>query len=201
MPDQVDSTKLVTEQAAQALGLPAEELIFAGIESAFPWIKFGEIIWARTVDFRPALFWVISGAEPRRLNGGDEFRALSLLLLEQAGPLPMCVSATELAEAIRKLTVEPRGYVGCQAFLDKHTPYLPSWLKRDTPAERAAFAKNCEDPELVVAEDGQTWTLRFFYFNTLGGVEQWEAAGTRDRIQSAKMTTAVRDGVFRYPMR
>src|SRR5688572_32237238 len=112
MPDA--SGNLTTQQlAAQTLQVAAENLFLGSIESEFPWLKEGGIAWARTADFRSAIFWVrTDGPEvwlnPPELKG---LPGLSFMLTSSVGDLPDGLKPIELAEAVRKLAVEPRGYV------------------------------------------------------------------------------------------
>jgi hypothetical protein len=200
MAEQTNTSQRVVDLSSEILGVPSDQLFFTGIEEAFPWLKFGEIIWARTCDFKAALFWVFTNTEPVHLNGDDALEAVANLLITHAGPLPDSVTPVELGEAVRKLTRTPRGYVGCQEFQRKHSPYIRSWLRRDTPAERDHFAKFCADPTLSLSEEDGTWSLGFFYFNPDGAVEKWELTGDAARIHAAKQNVAAKDKTFRWPL-
>jgi hypothetical protein len=201
MAEAVDSAKRVAEESSKILGVPTEDIIFGEIRSAFPWLKSGEIIWARNVDFQSVLFWVAAGAEPVRLNGPDGLKALSGLLHTHVGPLPTGLPAAQLAAAFRQLTIEPRGFVGSREFLQRQEPYLKAWLKSDSPAERRRFRELAPDPLLETSESDETWSLTFNYFNPEGGVEHWKVKGDRVNILNAAKRPAARDGTYRWPCR
>lgn len=199
MTTEVDSARRIAERSVEILGKPEEELLFAGITREFAWLKFGELIWARTEDFRAAVFWVTAGAEPVHLNGNDGLPELAKLLLVHTGPLPERIAPVQLAAAIRKLTVEPRGIVACREFLAAERPHLEDWLRADRAPDRELFARHCEDPQLSATSD-ERWSLGFDYFNPAGGVEHWQVVGDRARIESARKSVALKAGTFAWPM-
>ncbi len=213
-------TPSVQQLAASALEVPFEHLIVGRIESEFPWLKNGGIVWARTVDFKSALFWVRNEGPPIWLNPPElkGLPGLSVMLTTSVGELPGEVKPIPLAEAVRKLSVEPRGYVASQEFLKKHTPYLSSWLMKDTEAARKQFAAQCSDPILAKLQntdkpdtpdnakksdkpDANAWKLTFSYFNPQGGVEKWVVIGDAAHVASAKKDEALPDGTYRWPFR
>ena len=199
MPDASD--KLTTQElAAQTLQVPAEDLFFGRIESEFPWVKQGGILWARTSDFRSALFWVRPDGPDIWLNPPElkGLPGLSFMLSSNVDDLPDKLKPIELAEAVRKLAVEPRGYVASQEFLKKHKPYLVNWLPQNNAQQQKLFADQCQDPILTKGES-EKWKLSFKYFNPQGGVEQWIVEGDARHISSAKESEALPDKTFYWP--
>jgi hypothetical protein len=201
MADEAGTTS-VQQLAAHTLGVPFDHLLVGRIESEFPWLKTGGILWARTVDFKSVLFWVRDQGPPIWLNPPElkGLPGLSIMLSQNVGDLPGNIKPVELAEAVRKLAVEPRGYVASQEFLKKHTPYLAGWLKEDNQKTRNLFAQQCADPVLDKVE-GKPWKLSFAYFNPQGGVEKWVVEGDANHVASAKKSEGLADGTFRWPFR
>lgn len=201
MPNPNNTSATIRQKSAAILGVPEEKLLYQAIESQFPWIKSGEVIWSRTQSFEAAIFWGVKGQDPVLLNGKDGLASISELIISQAGKLPQSISPVDLAGAVRKLTVEPRGFVGCRQFYDKQLPYLTNWLQKDTTSERDIFLKHAADPVLSNSQEEKTWKLKFFYFNPDGGVEEWDVSGAESLIQNAKKTEALPGKSFRWPYR
>jgi len=188
--------------ASQTLDTTAEKLLYGRVESQFPWIKVGGIAWVRNPEFECGMYWIQPDQQPVWLNP-PEMRglpALSILLKSNSGDLPTSLKPIQLAEAIRRLAVEPRGYVAGKEFLEKHQPYMSAWLPEDTPEWRRRFADLCPDPRLKVDKQA-TWQLEFNYFNPQGGVEKWHAAGDAMHVAQATMSPAADNGTFRWPMK
>jgi hypothetical protein len=200
MGDEVASADRIAEDSSKALGVPVSVIHFTAIEDSFAWLKVGEIIWARTEDFKAAVYWVRQGASPKRLNGPDGLQNVSALLTSQPGPLPGCVSTIQLAEAVRKLTVEPRGFVGNRDFLARASQDMESWLIDGAAKDRELFKQHCRDPRLSPGS-GDEWILEFYYFNPEGGVESWRVSGDKKRIATARKSEALANGTFRWPFK
>jgi hypothetical protein len=191
--------QLIAHESSRELGVAEHEIRFSAIQSEFPWIKSGELIWARRVDFEAVIFWARPGYAPVMLNRGPKLESLSALLRESVGSLPGGLKPSDLAAASRKLTVEPRGYVASRQFLEKVQPYISAWTRGD-PQLRQSFASQCVDPFLQLL-DAKNWQLQFRYFNPHGGVELWQAAGDRESVRTLTESRVVPDGTFRFPVR
>ena len=199
-PAQVNTQRRILELSADILTEPPERILYARINEDFPWLKFGEFIWARSEDFRSAIFWAVPGAEPVQLNGDDALERLADVLRVQTGPLPSGLSPVELAGAVRQLTVDPRALIASRELLWELEPELEDWLKSDTKADRDHFARQCTDPKLARSSQDESWSLAFNAFNPAGGVEKWQVTGDKARLLSAAKSVAVRDGTFFWPM-
>lgn len=220
MPELDETSRLLLEQAPQALGVHPSLLRYVGIGKSYAWLRVGELIVARSVDDRAAVFWALYGYEPVHMNGPDGLARLGPFIVDQLRSPVWTLSADKLAAAIRQLTVEPRGFVGGKALLDEASQHWRFWLATDDEANRDKFKSHCAEPVLKIVEkdkktpaatkptvggagapsdDGKAWTLAFFYFTSAGAVEMWEAAGDSSNITAAKSSPVQPPGTFRFP--
>jgi hypothetical protein len=196
--DDEDYIDAVADDCERILNIPFDDLIVAVIETKYPWLKKGRIVWARTPEWTQALFWVLPDEEPMHLNGPQGLSYVSRMLVESTGPLPRGLSPTKLAETIRQLTFDPRGQVTSREFLHRVRPHIGYWLAEDDDDNRRLFEGQCEDPT-ILNENG-TWILKFRSFNTYGGVEQWIVTGTPAHIVEAQSALMYPKGTFIWPM-
>ncbi|MDC3960497.1 hypothetical protein KEG38_41975 [Polyangium jinanense] len=188
----------MADDSERLLGVPFDDLLVTVIETKFPWLHAGRVVWARTQDWKQALFWVKPDGEVRHLNGPDGLANLSRMLVESTGPLPKGLPPIKLAEATRQLTFEPRGQVASREFLQRVRPYMANWLAEDNPQSRKLFEEQCEDPALH--QQGHGWTLLFRCFNVKGGVELWTVKGDESHVAETKKTLVCPAGTFVWPM-
>ena len=195
----VNTAKRVMQLSSAILDVPLPDIHFTDISEAFPWLRQGELIWARTLKFKAAVFWARQGLEPIQLNGSQPLGILARLLVRQTGGLTKGVSAAELAEAIRCLTVEPRGYVCTPKFRAWIYPYLRFWVRGNNAEDRERLFQLCNGPVLKRSDD-EAWSLEFNYLNPKGGVESWSASGDALEIHQAESSDAVEQGTYLWPM-
>jgi hypothetical protein len=187
------------EQIEKILGAPIRRVFASVVETKFPWLRTGRVVWARTPGWKQALLWVVPEREPMQLNGPDGLSYLSEMLVDSTGPLPGGLPPLRLAETIRQLTYDPRGVVASPDYLGRLGSGITDWLKHDTPVDRRLFEEQFTEPVLQ-CHDGGSWSLEFHCFNVAGGVEQWHADGDAGRILRAARSPRVADGTFRWPM-
>lgn len=189
----------ILDDAAAALGIPADEIVAAVIDESFPWLKEGHLVWARTPNFQHAIYWIPPSGAPLRLNGSDPLPVLSKLLVANTGALPGGLTPVQLGQAVRCLTFEPRGEIATPEFLQRLGPYLQRWLRPDNAANRKLFADQCTGAVLTSPMPGR-WTLEFNCFNVRGGVELWMVEGDATAVLTAAKTEKLPKGTFFWPM-
>lgn len=196
--DDEDYIDAVADDCERILKMPFDDLVISLVETKYPWLKSGRVVWARTPEWKQALFWVLPDEKPMHLNGPRGLSYVSRMLVESTGPLPQSLPPTRLAETIRQLTYDPRGQVGSRDFLARVRSYIKNWLVDDNAASQTLFEEQCEDP--VIHTDKETWTLTFRCLNVQGGVELWTVKGTSSRIQEAVNIPIHPTGTFAWPM-
>lgn len=183
--------------AVRILDTPLEDLHYQAIESQFPWVKKGRLIWVRKPDFDCVVYWQKPDRSFIVLNGKRKLEDISDLLRANIGRLPGQLFGSELAAALRKLTVEPRGFLADRSFVEKMRPYLSSWApSKDL---EGVLISECRDAALRPGNNA--WTLEFRYINPRGGIEGWIGHGDTERVTTLDMNTVVPDGTFRFPYR
>ena len=182
--------------AGKLLGISPDVLLAGNITDGFSWVNSGRIGWVRAANSGSVVL-LLDDRGVQRLNAPDDHSALAALLVRDAGYLPTRLSPTELAEAIRRLGVDPRGFVGSPQFWEQQKAYVRLWCGGDDADLAAKFKAGCAAPELT-SDQGGTWQLKFLYFNANGGVEQWLVNGDRERFNAIK-TVKFPDRTFVFP--
>lgn len=193
------AARRIVEESARTLDTPEHQLRVSAIQSEFPWIKRGEVLWVRRVDFEALIYWVRSNQTSTVLNRGNTLDSISSLLRDNVGPLPGTLTAPALAAALRKLTVEPRGYVMTPQFFERVKPNLSDWTRGDTELALLLQSHSIEPTLRLVDQTG--WQLEFRYINPQGGIELWHASGDRDFVRTLQKSLPVAEGTFRFPVR
>ncbi len=190
----------ILEHAAQLLGVSTKDVWAEEITQKFPWLKNHQILWIMSRDRRSVVFALRDKSPLIVTNRGtNRLEALSSLIRDEAGGIHQ-LSATERAEAVRRLTEDPRGQLGSAALLQRKSPPHSAWNKSGSRDGERILRQYCVDPTLAADPANKNkWTLRFFWFNPSGGVEEWNVAGTRDAIDSAGATAVVPDGTLNWP--
>ncbi len=191
------STLLATELHTIESNLVVEE-----VTEQYPWIRGHSLYLGMSTSTvnQGATFTVArSGrAPPFALGGPSGLSNLSTLLIRERSAIPGGLDACELAEAIRRLFVAPRGLVGEPSMLDEMPiPASEVWCDGDPEEQRRSRGRMCLAP--VLHEHAGAWELRFFFWNPAGGVELWNVAGDASHIVSVREDIAAPDGSFRWP--
>ena len=193
----------------EIIGLLAEELqtserdlLVEEVTAQYPWVRRHSLYLgsSRSRTGRGATLTVArSGqAPPLALGGQSGLSALSALLVRERAAIPGGLTAGELAEAIRRLSVAPRGLVGGPETLDESLiPASESFCDGDKAEQERLRERMCQAPELQ--EHAGSWELRFFFWNPAGGVELWNVAGDASRIVSMRKDCAAPNGSFHWP--
>jgi hypothetical protein len=189
--------------ASGLLGAQPKDVFVEDISARFPWLTRYRAYWAQThEDRRNIVILVGESGTPLVTTAEAGLKVVSLVLTQERGSLPDGLSATVLAEAIRKLTVSPQGLVASRALLTSDNPSLDSWLRSEAgPPEQQlrTLRQLCIDPVLQVDSRSGSWTLTFLYFNEHGGVERWDAMGDAQGITKASQAFAAPNGTFNWP--
>jgi hypothetical protein len=191
--------RLAAAKASTLLGVGRGDLITGVVSSKFPWLREGEIVWSRTLDFKHCMFWIKDDEEPVLLNGKDRMSAISSVLVANVGSLPDNLSAETLALAVRQLGQDPRGLLGGHQLLERFDDSLEIWLKSDDAHDRQLFLDANTDPVLRSVGD-HGWELDFNFFTPKGGVEAWKVEGDHAAIQRMESTARLPDHTFFWPM-
>ena len=191
----------VLQHACNLLGTKRTDVWTEDITKSFHWVRKYRLLWVMSRDRRSVVMALLEGKPPLELTHGSRLANLSTLLKEERGKLSLALKPVDLATAIRRLTVEPPGFVGCPEFLRRPSPPLRAWLQGDVAKQETLFRSHCAAPVFThTAEGGRTkWTLKFSYFNQRGGVEAWTVEATDDAVLSANSVAAVADGTFVWP--
>ena len=78
----------VIPEAEKILRAPARELFVAVVDRKYPWLVAHHVVWARTRDFRSALFSVAPRGPPVQLNGDDALGRVSISSSPARAPSP-----------------------------------------------------------------------------------------------------------------
>jgi hypothetical protein len=133
------------------------------------------------------------------LTSPEGWRVLSDVLTSERGGLPANLTATEIAEAVRKLTVGPPGLVATSELLQRKSPPLFAWTTDKPRGDEKTFRLLCVTPALeTIVQDGR-WRVIFNYFNDRGGVEHWTVSGNAAGLVDVKMEPLLADGTFNWP--
>ena len=169
------------------------------ITSSFPWSISHRLYWATTRDRRHAVAVVSSKGTIQFLTSPDGWRVLSSVLVSEKGDLPANLSAVEIAEAVRKLTVGPPGLVATQELAQRNSPPLFAWMTGKPDGNEATFRSLCVTPMVQRMSGSSNWAVVFNYFNDRGGVEHWTVLGKADGLVEVKMEPLFSDGTFNWP--
>jgi hypothetical protein len=169
------------------------------ITSLFPWSISHRLYWATTRDRRHSVAVVSSNGTIQFLTSPDGWRILSGVLISEKGGLPANLSAVEIAEAVRKLTVGPPGLVATQELAQRNSPPLFAWMTGAPDGNEATFRSLCVTPLVQKISGNGDWAVVFNYFNDRGGVEHWTVRGKADGLVEVKMKLLFSDGTFNWP--
>jgi len=183
--------------ASRLLAARPEDLWLDDITPSFPWAQRYRFIRAMSRDRRCAVIGVGESEPALPLTDGSGLARLSAILLVEKGEIPGDLTGPVLAEAVRRLTVDPRGLLASPELLRRKSPPLRAWSRTGRSADEALLRAHCVEPRLT--KDAAGWRLEFNYANHAGGIERWTVTGTRTVIASGNVTMSVADGTFNWP--
>ncbi len=144
------------------------------------------------------MFWAAAGSKVRRLDGKNSLPVLSELLVVNTGQLPRGLSPSDLATAIRELTVSPRCYVAKSGLRTSFARFVGDWGWTERDKER--FSTYCTDPVLTEGT-GPSWSLMFNCFNIVdGSIEAWTCHGDLKQIHKADKVVVDGPGALVWPI-
>lgn len=183
--------------AAAVWSCPAEGVLVQDVTAAYPWAHRHSLILAENPPARRMLIAVGEDETPVTFDKPQQIESLNRLLEIEGVSLPEAVAPERLAMTVRTLLLAPGGFVGDSAFMAREQDALEIWASSSPEQGQALFHKYCREPEL--RRTGEQWGLVFFYYNNLGGVEQWKVMGDSKSIREARSEAVVPDGTFVFP--
>jgi hypothetical protein len=199
----MDPERAVKRIMAQSWGCSEERVLTEDFSECYPWASRHRIVAAAGPDALDAFVAVDpQGVAIVFLHDAAKLdtnvRTLNRLLAAEAAGFPGVLAPPYLAKTLRDFLLGTQGFVGSLALWEEQSPTLDSWVEAQPLKQTAAlFEKYCEEPALVRQRDG--WTLRFFFFNPAGGVEQWTVSGDATQIREAAFQMAVPEHTFYFP--
>ncbi len=199
--DSPPTPKAVLELLHDLLAPAPGYLRVSEVTAQYPFVRRHRLFVGSNERRQSASVALLSESEPPKalsLTGGAE--ALSELLVGETGSLPNGLTPEQLAMAVRRLGVDPSGFLGNPDVLKRMIPPSPQFCDGDA-AEQQKKRRNFAEPPQVTRHEGGYWTLQFFYWTPLGGVELWNVSGDETQILGAQRSEATAPGSFRWPFR
>jgi hypothetical protein len=194
MTTQLDAAR---QAAASYWKLAPEKVYPLDISSRFPWAHKTAFFLVQDPDRRGLLVAVGPGDASVVFHDPKDLSPMNKVFQAEGATLPGTMSAEQLAWTVRNILGGPGGFVGSREFWAKEKDALRSWVPAAAGDGKALFQKYCEDPRLE--KHGGEWTLHFYYFNNMGGVEEWQVSGELHAVKSATFNAAVKNRTFSFP--
>lgn len=199
-PRQAPIPSEVLESLDEGLAPKPGYLRVSEVTSHYPFVRAHRLFVGHNEQKRSlAVAWA-EGQGARPLALPDGLPALSELLVAETGPLPDGLPPGDLALAIRRLGVDPRGYLGEPEVLNRPIPPRDTFCNGNRAEQQKQRLLFAQAPDVRRRPDG-TWALQFFYWNPRGGVELWDVIGAAASLLGATRSEAAPDGSFRWPFR
>lgn len=112
-------------------------------------------------------------------NAHRNVSLLNSIIRAEGAKLPQ---GLDVAWTLRNVLGSFGGHVASRRFFEQQQRMLPMWTTHRPKDGAQLFEQFCTDPVLRTHED--TWALSFRYFNSMGGVEEWSAAGKTQLIDT-----------------
>jgi len=198
-----DQTKKAALLAGSLLGVDSSQLSLEDITPSFSWAKRHKIYWALNQQDRRSVVVIFGPNDsPFVTTSQSGLSLLSLILVDELGTIPDGLGASELAAAVRRLTLSPQGLVGSPEMLKPAFPPLEAWIRsQGIPADQQTklIRQNMASPVLQIDPKTKKWSLDFSYFNERGGIEGWHLEGNDREISSSKLRSIAADETLNWP--
>lgn len=189
--------KAVREAAGRFWSVAPDAVFTDDVTSRFGWVKRHRVHLAMDLSQRKLLFVTDPAGKVLDLSGAGRLATLTAFVRTETGAGPETLPAADLATALRSLLKGPGGFLGSKKFFSEQKPRLRQWVPARLGEEGARlFEENAVDPVLDAGVGG--WKLEFRWFNDVGGVEAWTAAGEKGAIGRVETTNAVPDRTFTF---
>lgn len=204
----MEASDIVRDAAAKYFQTPASGVVVRdSIHSRFPWSKLHRFSMATNTERRMLLMVL----DPHQVahafrpvtdlalvsQSRENVDLLNVVLRTEGVELP---GGLDLPWTLRNVFCSMGGHVASLTFLEaqrKDPRTMQMWATHRPQDGVQLFEQHCTDPVLRSHEDA--WQLSFRYFNPGGGVEEWTAAGNRQRVDSCSARLLLPNRTFMPP--